>query len=243
MPSRSVSLAVLLPPSEGKAEGGCGPAWSATDGVFGEALGKQRVQVVKALAQARGGNQQLLGVGGALLTRAQSANTALLGAPTLPAAERYTGVVWDHIGLRTLTAAARRRAATSVIVVSGLHGLLSLDDPIPDYRLKTGASLKPMGKLSTWWRGPLSAVLNDHLRDRYVVDLLPHEHRAAWVPHGVRGVSVTFVERDGKVAGHDAKAAKGRLVRHLLVTGGRPAAALASWTDARFDLLLSPLGG
>ena len=50
------------------------------------------------------------------------------------------------------------------------------------------------------------------------------------------------MERNGKVAGHDAKVAKGRLARHLLTTGGHPMDALQSWTDERFDLLITPLG-
>jgi hypothetical protein len=47
---------------------------------------------------------------------------------------------------------------------------------------------------------------------------------------------VTFVEKSGKVAGHDAKAAKGLLARHLLESKEPPAKALASWKHARFRL-------
>ena len=241
MPSKSLPFAILLPPSEGKAEGGDGAPWAPQDGRFGELLGAQRSALVAALSALGGGGEQLLGVGGKHLVRAQSANTSLLGAPTLPARRRYTGVVWDHLDLASLPPGARTRASASIVVVSGLLGLVGIDDPVPDYRLKIGATLAPMGKLSTWWRPPLSAALNTWLADRYVVDLLPNEHRAAWIPDGVEGVSVTFVERTGKVAGHDAKAAKGRLARHLLTSRGRPATALRSWSDPRFDLSLTPL--
>ncbi len=243
-------LALLLPPSEGKAPLGDGPGWEPTDGVFGDELGVWREQIAAALAAAGGGSEKLLGVGGQHLVRAQAANSLLVGAPTLPASQRYTGVVWDHLDLPSLPRAARARASASIAVVSGLLGVVALDDPTPDYRLKMGASLPPFGKLSTWWRPELSDALNDWLADRVVVDLLPNEHRAAWTssPERYAGlVTVTFVERDGSkkgaVVGHDAKAAKGLLARHLLLeAGSTPAsvrAALTSWQHPRFALSLS----
>ncbi len=239
MASRRTSpLAILLPPSEGKAEGGHAPRWKAGSGTFGSALRRPRTEVVAALLAAKGGDAKLLGVNGKHLARAQESNRELEGAPTLPACERYTGVVWGHLSPDTLSTKARTRAVDSVVVVSGLLGLVGFDDPVPDYRVKMGASLKPMGKLSTWWRNPLSNALNDWADGRVVIDLLPNEHRAAWTPGDSmrEHVVVTFVEKSGKVAGHDAKAAKGLLARHLLETHGDPMEALQSWKHPRFRL-------
>ena len=239
MASRRTSpLAILLPPSEGKAEGGRTPRWKAGSGTFGSALRRPRAEVVAALLAAKGGDAKLLGVSGQHLVRAQESNRELDGAPTVPACERYTGVVWGHLSPDTLSAKARTRAVDSVVVVSGLLGLVGFDDPVPDYRVKMGASLKPMGKLSTWWRDPLSTTLNDWADGRVVIDLLPNEHRAAWTPGDSmrEHVVVSFVEKSGKVAGHDAKAAKGLLARHLLEKPGDPMEALRSWTHPRFRL-------
>ncbi|MEY3055352.1 MAG: YaaA family protein [Ilumatobacteraceae bacterium] len=239
MASRRTSpLAILLPPSEGKAEGGRTPRWKAGSGTFGSALRRPRAEVVAALLAAKGGDAKLLGVSGQHLARAQESNRELDGAPTVPACERYTGVVWGHLSPDTLSAKARTRAVDSVVVVSGLLGLVGFDDPVPDYRVKMGASLKPMGKLSTWWRDPLSTTLNDWADGRVVIDLLPNEHRAAWTPGDSmrEHVVVSFVEKSGKVAGHDAKAAKGLLARHLLEKPGDPMEALRSWTHPRFRL-------
>ncbi|MGA1754913.1 MAG: YaaA family protein [Ilumatobacteraceae bacterium] len=239
MASRRTSpLAILLPPSEGKAEGGRTPRWKAGSGTFGSALRRPRAEVVAALLAAKGGDAKLLGVCGEHLARAQESNRELDGAPTVPACERYTGVVWGHLSPDTLSAKARTRAVESVVVVSGLLGLVGFDDPVPDYRVKMGASLKPMGKLSTWWRDPLSTTLNDWADGRVVIDLLPNEHRAAWTPGDSmrEHVVVSFVEKSGKVAGHDAKAAKGLLARHLLEKPGDPMEALRSWTHPRFRI-------
>ncbi len=187
-----------------------------------------------ALARVHGGSEKLLGVRGDHLLRAQSANTSLLGAPVLPAWQRYTGVVWDHLDPTSM----RPDAYKQIIVVSGLLGLVRADDPVPDYRLKMGANLTPLGKLSTWWRDSLSAELTRTARRRFVVDLLPQEHRAALVLDGLEGVSLTLVDPTGKPGGHFAKAAKGELARAILTDG---LAAIDSWRHPQFDLVVEPL--
>jgi hypothetical protein len=241
MASAAVRLGLLLPPSEGKAVGGDGPTWSTGAGRFAE-LERRRTTLVRRLARVRGGNERLLGVGGHHLAAARLANSTLETAPSLPAWQRYTGVVWGGLDVESLPAAAHRRAMSSVVVVSGLLGLVALDDPTPEYRLKMGASLPPYGKLSTWWRPLLAGPLTAWAAERFVVDLLPNEHRAACESAVMVGARVAFVERNGKVAGHDAKVAKGRLARHLLTTERHPMEALQSWTDDRFDLLITPTG-
>lgn len=243
MAAKNVSLTLLLPPSEGKAPGGRpGTPWEPASGQFAAELGRRRAEVAAALAAVGGGDARLLGVNGAHLERARAANSALVGAPTLPAGQRYTGVVWDALDLASMRAPVRRRAGGAVLVVSGLLGVVGVDDPTPDYRLKMGASLAPLGKLATWWRPAVTAAITAATRRRYVVDLLPNEHRAAWEPDECTdGVRVGFVERSGKVAGHDAKAAKGRLARYLLESPGHPLDLLDAWQDDRFDLAITSL--
>ena len=237
---------LLLPPSEGKAEGGSArrPGWTPDSGAFGrrDAIASRRLEIVEALGGRGGGDGKLLGVRGDHLARAQSANSSLVGAPVLPAWQRYTGVVWDHLDPATLPATARRR----IVVVSGLLGLVRGDDPVPDYRLKMGANLAPLGKLSTWWREDLSERLNRYAagrtakQPRVIVDLLPQEHRAAWHPdERVRGVSIAFVDPTGQPGGHFAKAAKGELARAILTDG---LAAVDRWRHERFVISVTTIG-
>src|SRR6476646_6628013 len=113
MASSAVQLGLLLPPSEGKALGGDGPPWP--DGCRGvAALGRRRSTLVRRLARLRGGNEKLLGVGGNHLVAARLANAMLVDAPSLPAWQRYTGVVWGGLDVASLPATARRRASSSV---------------------------------------------------------------------------------------------------------------------------------
>ncbi len=105
------SLFILLPPSEGKSDGGSATAkWRESSGVFGKRLGAQRIELVDQLRKVKGGDEKLLGVSKAHLARAKDANSSLRGAPTLAAHERYTGVVWDHLDLASLTTAQLTRA-------------------------------------------------------------------------------------------------------------------------------------
>ena len=211
-------LTILLPPSEGKAPGGRGAGWDPGSGRFGR-LADQRRAVAEALVAADGGDERLLGAKGELLDRAREANRSVLGAPTLPAWRRFTGVVWTALGAADLPPEARARARSSVVVVSALTGLTAWSDPVPDFRLKLSVAPPGIGRLDTFWREPLSVVLNRHLARRTVVDLLPLEHRAAWVPDPARYrlLRPVFTTADGKPGGHGAKAAKGELARALLL--------------------------
>jgi cytoplasmic iron level regulating protein YaaA (DUF328/UPF0246 family) len=140
----------------------------------------------------------------------------------LPTWQRYTGVVWDHLDLAGLPAATRTATTKRIIVPSGFAGLVRADDPLPDYRLKMGARLAPFGLLSTWWRDDLTDALLAHTKKSPIVDLLPQEHRAAidWSRISTL-VRIDLVSKSGGiVGGHNAKAAKGLLAQHLLLSSG-----------------------
>ncbi|HEX4906576.1 MAG TPA: peroxide stress protein YaaA [Acidimicrobiales bacterium] len=204
---------VLLPPSEGKADGGRG-SWSPEAGRF-PALAAARRRVLDAyVATMARDAERVVGARGPIADRARGAAAALAAgaAPSLPAHRRFTGVVWEHLHPADLPAAALRR----IVVVSGLCGLLAGTDPVPDHRLKLSVSLDGVGRVDRWWRPVLTEALAAHARRRRVWDLLPKEHAAAVDLTGVRSVRVRF-EGD---TGHAAKAVKGAFARALLLDGG-----------------------
>lgn len=216
---------ILLPPSEGKASGGNEKSpWMCESGAFGDLLGDYRCEVATQLRAVKGGDQKLLGVKGIHLEHAQESNRSLLGSPSLPAWQRYTGVVWDHLDLASFVGASRTAATKRIFIPSGMAGLVRADDPLPDYRLKMGARFAPFGTMSGWWRDDLTDAFASHVRKALVIDLLPQEHKAAFnwdaLPHTVR---IDLVSKKGAVVGgHNAKAAKGLLARHLLQSGTTP---------------------
>jgi cytoplasmic iron level regulating protein YaaA (DUF328/UPF0246 family) len=223
---------LLLPPSEGKAAGGRGPAWEPGSMRFPELDGR-RGKVMAALARAMTRSEakraELLGVKGATLGAATATNATVTEGLTLPAIERYTGVLYDALDAGGLPATHRRRLTDQVLIFSGLWGVVAPRDPVPDYKLKMGARLPPMGRLSSWWRPAISEALAPLMKGRVVWDLLPQEHDAAWAP-GAAGTGgpaligkVRFldeVDRDGErrlvAVSHWNKLLKGALVRHVL---------------------------
>ena len=176
----------------------------------------------------------LLRVKGIALAAATESNLTVATSPTMPAIARYTGVLYEALDHRSLSAAHRRRLDGNVVIVSGLWGLVTPADAIPDYKLKIGAKLGRLGTLSTWWRAELSAALSTAAADRPVWNLLPNEHAAAWrAPAGMHQWSVRFLEsgRDGSltVVSHRNKLLKGALVRFLLANPSADRDDLADW--------------
>ena len=227
---------ILLPPSEGKAPGGDGPPWSA--GSMAVDLDRQRATVLTALRRAMREDEvsraRLLDVKGKALAAATATDLAVRRAPTLPAIERYTGVLYDALDARSLTRAERRRLEASVVIFSGLWGLVAPGDPIPDYKLKMGARLGSLGVLSAWWRDDLTTRLASLAAGRRVWNLLPNEHAAAWRPPAeLSQWSVRFLDRapDGGLVAvsHRNKALKGALVRFLTAHPSAEPEDLVGW--------------
>lgn len=218
---------ILLPPSEGKAPGGEGAAWRAGTMADG-ALDAHRRAVLRAAHEA-----------GAVRRRAS----------TLPALERYTGVLYRELDWPSLPAAVRRRGASQVRTVSGLWGLVAPTDPIPAYRLKMSASLADLGRLSAWWRPRLEPLLVERTRHAVVWDLLPIEHAAAmdWSraePH--QRVTVRFVDAGDRTVSHWNKLLKGSLVRWILSEGPTGVDDLVGFDHPlgyRFDAAASTVDG
>ncbi len=210
---------VLLPPSEGKAEGGDGPPW-ASGRAADPALDRHRRIVLGEAART-----------GAVRRR----------GPTVPAMERYTGVLYRELEWASLGPPARGRGTEQVRIVSGLWGLVAPGDAIPDYRLKMSARLDELGRLSTWWRPRLAPELAARTEGAVVWDLLPQEHEAAvdWSAcRPIQRITVRFVDTEDRTVSHWNMLLKGSLVRWILQEQPDGPGALASFDHPlgyRFD--------
>jgi cytoplasmic iron level regulating protein YaaA (DUF328/UPF0246 family) len=215
---------VLLPPSETKAAGGDGPPLDLAALTAAEALTGVRTELAEALVKLADdvpASRTALG-----LSPAQddeiARNAALWTAPTLPALLRYTGVLYDALGVRTLTRAQRSRAARRLAVGSALFGLVGADDPVPAYRLSAGSALPGLPGLRALWRPALSPVLA--AVESLVVDLRSGSYAALAPVPGAVTVQVLSERPDGTraVVSHFNKAHKGRLARLLATTTAEP---------------------
>ncbi|MEV8632242.1 peroxide stress protein YaaA [Streptosporangium sp. NPDC051023] len=205
-------MLILLPPSEGKAGLGDGPALDLSQLSF-PSLTASRKKVLGTLVtlSRKPQAQAVLGLSPGQLGEIGK-NRELRTAPTLRAAELYTGVLYDNLGLASLSPDALERAERSLLIFSGLWGLLRITDRVAPYRLSMGVRLPPLGGLGAYWRKPITPVLD--AEPGLVVDLRSSTYAAAWQP-GERAVGVRVL-KDGKVVSHMAKATRGVIARALL---------------------------
>ena len=120
-------MLVLLPPSETKADGGAGPPLDLDALSFPE-LNQVRTRLVAALESLAADVPASLAALGLSERQAGEVarNAALRCSATLPAVERYTGVLYDALDIASFTRAERRRAAGRLAVTSALFGVCLL---------------------------------------------------------------------------------------------------------------------
>ncbi|MDK3255258.1 peroxide stress protein YaaA [Blastococcus capsensis] len=216
-------MLVLLPPSETKATGGDGPPLD-----LAALTAPELTPVRTGLAEALVGLAADVPASRAALGLSPkqddeiARNAALFTAGTLPALQRYTGVLYDALDIGSLTRAQRARADRRLAVGSALFGLVGGADRIPAYRLSAGSTLPGLPTLRSLWKPALGPVLAG--TDGLVVDLRSGSYAALAPAPGAVGVTVLSERADGtrSVVSHYNKAHKGRLARLLATTTAEP---------------------
>jgi len=222
---------VLLPPSEGKTGPESGSRLTPSTLSF-PGLAAPRSHVFDALVALCSGSKKkaatILGLGPKQLDLIDL-NAQLATAPTAPAIEIYTGVLYDALDFSTLPAAAKKRASTRVAISSALFGLLRPGDLIPQYRLSADTTIPGLGPLAAVWRDSVQDELRAttgpilDVRSSAYVKLGPLPAETA-----DRGfVGRILLEKAGKqsVVSHHNKATKGLLVREILGASKAPRSA------------------
>ena len=231
-------MLILLPPSESKANRRRGgPADPSTWSFPSLAPTRERVAAALVETSRSPDAASLLGVSGGLLDEV-ARNLVLDTAPATPAAEVYTGVLYDALDLGSLDAAARRRANRWLVIVSALHGAVRPGDLITAYRLSMGSTLPGLGPLAQLWRPALDAVLPAVAGGGVVVDCRSAAYAAAWRPGA--DLAPRWVQVRVPGASHLAKHTRGLVARHLCVAGvtARSVPALSDVVAGAFDTRL-----
>jgi cytoplasmic iron level regulating protein YaaA (DUF328/UPF0246 family) len=227
---------VLLPPSETKQIGGDG-APLRLEALSSPELGPLRAELVDQLVELAADPpacRRALGISASQDAEIER-NATLRSAPTLPAINRYTGVLYDALDVGSLRGASVARARGRLAVGSALFGLLRADDPVPAYRLSATSKLPGQPTLAARWRPVLEPVLAQIASRELVVDLRSGSYAALGRLPGAVVVDVVSEREDGTraVVSHFNKAHKGRLARALVTTRSEPDDAAQVATVAR----------
>jgi len=230
---------ILLPPSETKRPGGRRSALRL-ESLALPALAPARAQVVDALVALAADEDEAARV--LKLSPRQRGdiahNAALRTAPTMPAVDRYTGVLYDALGAETMDAAARRWIGGHVFIHSAPFGPVGALDAIPAYRLAAGTTLPGLPPLRRIWADAVTAALVE-AAPTFVLDLRSEAYAAlgpvpAHVPQAYLRVVAEGPDGARRALNHFNKHAKGDLVRRLATERPRigSVAGLRRWADA-----------
>jgi cytoplasmic iron level regulating protein YaaA (DUF328/UPF0246 family) len=242
-------MLILLPPSETKRDGGAGAPLD-----FGALsyprLGRVRRSLVRRVVQLARQPEEMLSrlkLGPKLAFEVER-NRRLRTTPTMPALDRYTGVLYEALDAPALDADARAFADGHLAIHSALFGLVAACDGIPAYRLSHDSRLEGPTLRATWG-STITRELGSH-RDELILDLRSEGYTALGpTPAGRSSYFVRVVTPgdDGRqrALNHFNKKGKGELTRALLQNGEdfADAADLIAWgAQAGFALEVAENG-
>lgn len=200
-------MLIVLPPSETKAWGGSGAPLDVEKLSFPR-LNEARLAIAQDLTSLDDTTAQAaLGLSDKLMDEA-AANRELFTSPTMPALERYTGVLYDALSPATLS------SQDNLVVCSALFGLVRATDMIPHYRLSGGTKLPSADGKTPTMKARWGSLITDALReaDDVIVDLRSGTYQQLG---RIREAITVRVEKNGKVVSHFNKHYRGLVAREL----------------------------
>ena len=126
-----------------------------------------------------------------------------------PAINVYSGVLYQALGWATLSPAARKRAASAVVIISAKYGAVRPDQLIESYKAKIDNNAL---------RDRVAAVL-DPVKTPLIVDCRSSTYKPVWHSPVEKTVEVqvsTVVDGVRKVVTHMSKKTRGEIARLLL---------------------------
>jgi cytoplasmic iron level regulating protein YaaA (DUF328/UPF0246 family) len=166
-----------------------------------------------------------------------SVNSHLRTGPTLPAVDRYTGVLYDALDAASLDASARRWLGSTALIHSAPFGPVGALDRIPSYRLGAAAALPGLPPLRRLWADAVTAALEE--RPTFVLDMRSEAYVALGpVPASARSAYLRVVTGAGsgqtRALNHFNKHAKGAFVRALATDRPRVSSrqGLIRWAES-----------
>jgi len=138
-------------------------------------------------------------------------NRDIIHELTMKAIERYTGVAFDYLNYRDLSADAQIYIDKNVILCSNLFGFLCADDKIPEYRLKQGEAIGELKPEKLYKEQ--SHLMEGYLKDEDILDLRAGFYDKFYKP--TKSYTTLKFIKEGKVVSHWAKAYRGIVLREV----------------------------
>ena len=229
-------MLILLPPSETKRDGGEAAAVDLASLSWSSQLRARRdvTKALAALARNRDECARILKLSAKQMDEVQR-NKLLLKSPTMPAIDRYTGVLFDALDAISLPATARNFLRDHVAIGSAAFGLVRAMDAIPAYRLSFDSRLPGLaaGSLKhTWASSGASALASvegfilDARSEGYAsLAPLPLESQSVYLRVVTRGEGGAI-----RALNHFNKKGKGEFLRALALDASR-AGGISSAND------------
>lgn len=155
-----------------------------------------------------------------------------------PAIKVYSGVLYKALGWATLSPAARKRAASAIVIISAKYGAVRPDQLIESY--KTTIDNNAM-------RDRVAAVL-DPIKTPLIVDCRSSTYKTVWHSPVEKTVEVqvsTVVDGVRKVVTHMSKKTRGEIARALLQSRSVPKTPedLYAIVSEKYPCALTPSDG
>ena len=155
-----------------------------------------------------------------------------------PAINVYTGVLYQALEWASLSAPAKKRGASAVVIISAKYGAVRTDQLIESYKEKIDNSAM---------RGPVSAIL-DPIKTPLIVDCRSSTYKTVWHSPVEKTVEVrvsTVVDGVRTVVTHMSKKTRGEITRWLLQSRSMPKTPedLYAIVSEKYPCALTPSDG
>jgi len=142
-------------------------------------------------------------------------NIDIFSSPIKRAIERYDGVAYDHLDLKSLNDKAKSYIYENTIIFSNLYGPIRAGDiGIVEYKLKQGESVEDI-KPEQFYKKYFSDTLDNFLEDEDILDLRAGFYDKFYKPK--KSYTTLKFLKNNKVVSHWAKAYRGMILRELAI--------------------------
>ncbi len=212
---------ILLPPSEGKTDAFGDSVLDLATLQFSDLTLRRQKAVSALIAMSQGSRGKARTALGLSLKQdfEIDRNIGLRNLPTGMAYSIYTGVLFDAIGISSLTSAQLKKFESLAFVQSALFGLISVADKIPAYRLSGDTVMPKLPSLTKHWGSACAEILSGV--EELIVDLRSGTYvKLGPLPVGSNSVVPKILQKmpvgPPKVISHHNKSTKGYVVRAIL---------------------------